>query len=107
MVPVTVAEGGEDGGKGFGVSGQILKAGHGYGCEGEGGAVSGEGGHGGDGAALVFEEVREGLFGRFADWFQSVGEGEFDVACCLIEAVGYVGNDFDNFVGKEAIGCQV
>ena len=69
MVPVAVAEGGEDGGKGFGVSGQVLKAGHGYSCEGEGGAVSGEGGHGGERAALVFEEIREGLFGCFADWF--------------------------------------
>ena len=69
MCPVAVAEGGEDGGKGLGVSSQVLESRHGYGCESKSGAVSGEGGRGGDGAALVFEELREGLFGRFTDWF--------------------------------------
>ena len=75
MGPVAVAERGEDGGKGLGVGSQVLESGHGYGCESEGGAVSGKGGHGGEGAALVFEELREGLFGCFTDWFKSVGEG--------------------------------
>ena len=107
MRPVAITERGEDGGKRLGVSSQVLESGHGYGCESKGRAVSGEGGRGGDGAALVFEELRERLFGRFTDWFQSVGKGKFDVARCLIEAVGYMGNDFDDFVGEEAIGRQI
>ena len=59
MGPVAVSERGENGGKGPRVSSQVLESGHGNGCESEGGAVSREGGHGGDGAALVFKELRE------------------------------------------------
>ena len=73
----------------------------------EGRAISRKGGERGDTATLVFEKVGEGLLRCFTDRFESFGEGEFDVARCRVDAMGDVGNIFDDFVSEEAVGGEV
>ena len=82
-----------------------METGQCFGCVCESGAVRWKSGNGRDAAALVFKEVEEGLFCCFADWFEGVGEGEFDVAGCGVDAMGDVGYYFDDFVGEETVGC--